>query len=83
MPQGASSRRWTSADEHPRPAVVLDKLAGLPSIVEGGIITAGNASGVNDGAVALILGSREAGDAAVWRLVAVSWPARWPACHPA
>lgn len=65
VPQGRKQPPLdVSADEHPRPAVVLDKLAGLPSIVEGGIITAGNASGVNDGAAALILGSREAGDAA-------------------
>ena len=65
VPQGRTQPPLdVTADEHPRPAVVLDKLAGLPSIVEGGIITAGNASGVNDGAAALILGSREAGDAA-------------------
>lgn len=65
VPQGRKQPPLdVTADEHPRPAVVLDKLAGLPSIVEGGIITAGNASGVNDGAAALILGSREAGDAA-------------------
>ncbi|MED5431117.1 MAG: 3-oxoadipyl-CoA thiolase [Pseudomonadota bacterium] len=65
VPQGRKQPPLdVTADEHPRPAVVLDKLAGLPSIVEGGIITAGNASVVNDGAAALILGSREAGDAA-------------------
>ena len=65
VPQGRKQPPLdVTADEHPRPAVVLDKLAGLPSIVEGGIITAGNASGVNDGAAALILGSLEAGDAA-------------------
>ena len=65
VPQGRKQPPLdVTADEHPRPAVVLDKLAGLPSIVEGGIITAGNASGVNDGAAALVLGSREAGDAA-------------------
>jgi 3-oxoadipyl-CoA thiolase len=44
--------------------LTAEKLAKLPAIVEGGIITAGNASGVNDGAAALIIGSRAAGDAA-------------------
>ena len=51
-------------DEHPRAGTTAEKLAKLPAIVEGGIITAGNASGVNDGAAALLIGSRAAGDAA-------------------
>jgi 3-oxoadipyl-CoA thiolase len=47
-------------DEHPR-ASTLEKLAGLRPIVRpGGTITAGNASGVNDGAAALILASEAA-----------------------
>ncbi|MES1927003.1 3-oxoadipyl-CoA thiolase [Salinisphaera sp. T31B1] len=52
------------ADEHPRPGSTADKLAELPPIVKDGIITAGNASGVNDGAGALIIGSKKAGEAA-------------------
>lgn len=51
------------ADEHPRPESSLEKLAGLPPIVADGIITAGNASGVNDGAAALIIGSKKSGEA--------------------
>jgi len=53
-----------SEDEHPRPGTDAEKLAKLPAIVDGGVITAGNASGVNDGAAALIIGSRAAGEAA-------------------
>ncbi len=46
-----------AADEHPRPTTI-EKLAGLPTpFRNGGTITAGNASGVNDGAAALILAS--------------------------
>ncbi|PJE27533.1 3-oxoadipyl-CoA thiolase [Pseudooceanicola antarcticus] len=47
-------------DEHPR-ASTLEKLAKLPTpFREGGTVTAGNASGVNDGAAALIVASAEA-----------------------
>lgn len=53
-----------SADEHPRPDSTAGKLAKLPPIVRNGIVTAGNASGVNDGAGALIVGSKKAGEAA-------------------
>jgi len=49
-----------SIDEHPR-ATTLEKLASLPTpFREGGCITAGNASGVNDGAAALIIASESA-----------------------
>jgi 3-oxoadipyl-CoA thiolase len=46
-------------DEHPRPDTTLEKLAKLKPIFEGGTVTAGNASGVNDGASALLLMSAE------------------------
>jgi len=51
-----------SVDEHPRLETTLEALAGLrtPFRREGGTVTAGNASGINDGAAALILAS-EAG----------------------
>ncbi|HWI12735.1 MAG TPA: acetyl-CoA C-acyltransferase, partial [Burkholderiales bacterium] len=51
-------------DEHPRPTTDMAALAKMKSLYEGGVTTAGNASGVNDGAVALIVGSKEAGDKA-------------------
>jgi len=48
-------------DEHPRPDTALEKLSSLATpFREGGSITAGNASGVNDGAAALLLASEEA-----------------------
>ncbi len=50
-----------TTDEHPRPNVTLESLAKLKPIVKpGGTVTAGNASGINDGAVALIVASEEA-----------------------
>jgi len=46
------------ADEHPRPGTTVEKLAALPApFREGGTVTAGNSSGVNDGAAALIVAS--------------------------
>ena len=48
-------------DEHPRPETTLEQLAALPApFREGGSVTAGNASGVNDGACALLVASAEA-----------------------
>lgn len=48
-------------DEHPRPDTTLEQLAKLGTpFREGGSVTAGNASGVNDGACALLLASPEA-----------------------
>ena len=47
-------------DEHPRPDTDAGKLAGLkPAFREGGTVTAGNASGINDGAAALVIASEE------------------------
>ncbi|KYG89209.1 beta-ketoadipyl CoA thiolase [[Bacillus] sp. KCTC 13219] len=46
-------------DEHIRPNVTLEKLAALKPIFDNGTVTAGNASGINDGAAALILMSKE------------------------
>jgi acetyl-CoA C-acetyltransferase len=48
-------------DEHPR-ETSLEALAGLRSIFPGGSVTAGNASGVNDGAAALLIASERAVD---------------------
>jgi len=50
-----------SADEHPRPDVTLEQLATLKPLLGGdSAITAGNASGLNDGACALLLASENA-----------------------
>ena len=51
-------------DEHPRPATTVEALARLSPLFAGGVVTAGNASGVNDGAAALLVGSRAAGERA-------------------
>ena len=49
-----------TADEHPRPETSLDTLAKLrPAFKQGGSVTAGNASGVNDGAAALLLATAQ------------------------
>jgi 3-oxoadipyl-CoA thiolase len=47
-------------DEHPRPDTTLEKLGTLkPAFRAGGTVTAGNASGINDGAAALVIASEE------------------------
>ncbi|MFE9976391.1 thiolase family protein [Streptomyces hirsutus] len=47
-------------DEHPRPETTLERLAGLrPAFQKDGTVTAGNASGINDGAAALVLARGE------------------------
>jgi 3-oxoadipyl-CoA thiolase len=47
-------------DEHPRPDTSLEKLATLkPAFREGGSVTAGNSSGINDGAAALVIAGAE------------------------
>jgi 3-oxoadipyl-CoA thiolase len=47
-------------DEHPRPDTSLEKLAALrPAFRDGGTVTAGNSSGLNDGAAALVVASEE------------------------
>jgi acetyl-CoA C-acetyltransferase len=53
--------RLVSDDEHPRAGSTLQSLAQLKALHEGGVVTAGNASGVNDGAVAMFVGSRAVG----------------------
>jgi acetyl-CoA C-acetyltransferase len=50
------------ADEHPRRDATMETLAKLKPLFEGGVVTAGNASGVNDGAAALVVGSRAWGE---------------------
>jgi acetyl-CoA acyltransferase len=57
--KGDSKR--VDADEHPRPDTTLEGLAKLKPVVKAtGTVTAGNASGINDGACALLLASAEA-----------------------
>jgi acetyl-CoA C-acetyltransferase len=51
-----------STDEHPRPQVQRNQLATMPSLFNGGVTTAGNSSGINDGAATLLLGSSTIAD---------------------
>jgi acetyl-CoA acyltransferase len=61
VPQKKGDAKIFDTDEHPRPDTTLDALAKLKPIVKpNGTVTAGNASGVNDGACALLLASRVA-----------------------
>jgi acetyl-CoA C-acetyltransferase len=65
VPQGRKKPPVTvDKDEHPRPQSDVAALSNLRPLFEGGVVTAGNASGVNDGAAALIIGSLEAGEKA-------------------
>nr|WP_030503450.1 3-oxoadipyl-CoA thiolase [Micromonospora purpureochromogenes] len=60
VPAGKRETKLVEADEHPR-ETTLAKLAALPTpFREGGTVTAGNSSGVNDGAVALLVASAAA-----------------------
>ncbi|GJL96521.1 MAG: acetyl-CoA acetyltransferase [Hyphobacterium sp.] len=62
IPQRRGEAIIVSADEHPRPGVTVDKLAKLPAAFrKGGSVTAGNASGVNDGSAALVIGDKDTG----------------------
>lgn len=53
-----------TADEHPRANSTVEALSNLRALNANGVVTAGNASGINDGACALIIGSKEAGEKA-------------------
>lgn len=79
VPVEVPSRKGTKvidADEHPRAEATAEALAGLrPYFSKEGVVTAGNASGICDGAVALVLASRERADALGLRPLGrlVSW----------
>jgi acetyl-CoA acyltransferase len=61
IPQARGEPVVVKVDEHPRPDTTLDKLTRLPTPFRaGGSVTAGNASGVNDGAAALLVASAAA-----------------------
>jgi 3-oxoadipyl-CoA thiolase len=56
IPQKKGESVWVNEDEHPRGDTMLEKLATLkPAFAEGGTVTAGNSSGINDGAAAVLL----------------------------
>ncbi|MGZ8771030.1 MAG: acetyl-CoA C-acyltransferase, partial [Aeromicrobium sp.] len=59
VPQRRGEARIVDTDEHPR-STSLESLAKLRPIIAGGSVTAGNASGVNDGAAAVLVASERA-----------------------
>lgn len=72
-----------STDEHPKPETTLEALAGLrPAFQKGGSVTAGNASGINDGAAAVVLATesvaRDRGRTGLVALEAVTTAAMEP-----
>ncbi len=61
IPQRKGEAVVVQTDEHPRPSTTPEALAKLPTpFRQGGTVTAGNASGVNDGAAALLVASEDA-----------------------
>jgi acetyl-CoA acetyltransferase family protein len=63
VPQRRGEPIVFDVDEHPRPDTTMEQLAKLnPAFRKGGTVTAGNSSGLNDGAAALLLMSREKAD---------------------
>ncbi|UWR31902.1 3-oxoadipyl-CoA thiolase (plasmid) [Sulfitobacter sp. W002] len=63
IPQRRGDPILVSEDEHPRPSTTLEALQKLkPFVKADGTVTAGNASGVNDGAAALILATKAAAE---------------------
>ncbi|MBV9243379.1 MAG: acetyl-CoA C-acyltransferase, partial [Methylobacteriaceae bacterium] len=61
VPDGKAGPKLVAEDEHPRPDTTIEGLARLSPIVRpDGTVTAGNASGVNDGAAALLIASEAA-----------------------
>ena len=63
IPQRKGDPLIVEQDEHPRPSTTLEGLQKLKTFVKAdGTVTAGNSSGVNDGAAALILATKEAAE---------------------
>jgi acetyl-CoA C-acetyltransferase len=61
---GPKGTTTVAHDEHPRPETSMGSLAKLPPVFrEGGSVTAGNSSGITDGAAAMVLMSRSRADA--------------------
>jgi acetyl-CoA acyltransferase 2 len=74
--KGRKGEVTITEDEHLRPDTTVDTLAKLrPVFLKDGTVTAGNASGINDGAAALVIASGRAAEAHNWAPIAriVSW----------
>jgi len=76
LPARRGEVRRMEADEHPRPDTSYEALAKLPArFKQGGTVTAGNASGINDGAALLVLAAASRAAAEGWKPLGrlVSW----------
>ena len=78
VPQRRGDPVMVDTDEYPRPETTRETLAGLrPAFREGGTVTAGNASGINDGAAAMVVMAEEAaaglGVAPMARILGYAW----------
>jgi acetyl-CoA acetyltransferase family protein len=72
-----------TTDEHPRPQTTLEALAKLsPVFKKDGVVTAGNASGIADGAGALLICSKEAGTKYGWKPLAKITQWAFTGCDP-
>src|SRR4051794_31140292 len=72
-----------AVDEHPRPQTTIEALAKLaPVFKKDGVVTAGNASGIADGAGALLLCSKEAGQKYGWKPLARITQWAYTGCDP-
>ena len=80
IPQGRGKPDlMVSEDEHPRPETTMDALMRLKPLYAEGVTTAGNSSGINDGAVAMVIASREPAR----RRACSRWRASSPRASPA
>jgi 3-oxoadipyl-CoA thiolase len=85
VPQRRGDPVMVDTDEHPRPDSTLEKLAALrPAFRKDGTVTAGNSSGVNDGAAATLIMAREKAEALGYkpkaRILATAVAGVDPAC---
>jgi acetyl-CoA acetyltransferase family protein len=72
-----------AVDEHPRPQTTMEALAKLaPVFKKDGVVTAGNASGISDGAAAVLLCSKEAGQKYGWKPLAKITQWAYTGCDP-
>lgn len=72
-----------AVDEQPRPDSTLEKLASLrPAFKEGGTVTAGNASSINDGAAMLLLSERAVAERQGWPILATIQADASTGCEP-
>jgi len=72
-----------AVDEHPRPQTTIEGLAKLPPVFKkDGVVTAGNASGICDGAAALVICSKEAGQKYGWKPLAKITQWAFTGCDP-